>query len=125
MGGAKGEASPEALPEGKLGEAPREIELHYHYDDLSPVVSAPYKVTFENGSILQGTLDANGYRLLSGVPAGGYLVEYGEDARPWSAPPLLPDDTEFAKPAVKDAGRQAIEAMLVSEPADEDGEMRA
>jgi type VI secretion system secreted protein VgrG len=33
----------------KLGEQPLDLELHYHYDDLSPVPGAPYKVTFENG----------------------------------------------------------------------------
>ncbi|PLK50139.1 type VI secretion system Vgr family protein [Uliginosibacterium sp. TH139] len=114
--GASVTAELEALPEGKLGSSPEQIELHYHYDDLTPVKEAPYRVSFENGTVRQGTLDANGYALLNGVPKGGYTVEYGEDSRAWQAPPLPPDDATFAKTDVQAQGRQAIEAMLEREP---------
>ncbi|HSI51705.1 MAG TPA: type VI secretion system Vgr family protein [Ideonella sp.] len=105
-----------ALPVGKIGTAPLEIELHFHYDDLSPVPGAPYKVTFGDGTVLQGALDDAGYKLLSGVPAGAYTVEFGEDSRDWVAPPPAPDEAEFAKPEVQSQGQAAIEALLAKEP---------
>jgi type VI secretion system secreted protein VgrG len=114
-GGSAAAALP-ALPRGLATEAPREIELNYHYDDLQPVAAAPYKVTFEDGTVLQGALDAKGYALLSGVPAAGYTVEFGESAEAWQAPPLPPDDAAFAQPAVQAEGRRAIEDMLDREP---------
>jgi type VI secretion system secreted protein VgrG len=116
LGGGSNAASVEALPVGKIGVPPLDIELHYHYDDLSAVVGAPYKVTFEDGTVRQGTLDANGYALLGGVPNKSYTVEYGEDARPWEA---LPDDEpppDYKKADVQADGKAAIERMLAKEP---------
>jgi type VI secretion system secreted protein VgrG len=104
------------LPTAKLGEQPLDLELHYHYDDLSPVPGAPYKVTFENGAVMQGTLDANGYALLKSVPPGGYTVEYGEDSRDWACPAPPPDDADFAKTEVQQQGQAAIEKMLANQP---------
>ncbi|MDQ7758986.1 type VI secretion system Vgr family protein [Xanthomonas sontii] len=105
-----------ALPVGTLGDAPRELELHYTYDDLSPVSEATYKVTFSSGEVLEGTLDADGYKLLKGVPATSYVVEYGEDARAWKAPPLAKEEAEFQKPAVQQQGAEWIENALKTEP---------
>lgn len=112
------------LPAELLAEPPRELELHYQYDDLSPVRGAPYVVTFESdGSQRRGTLDDNGYALLSGVPAGAYKVEYGEDRRDWLAPAPMPDDAAFAKADVQAQGRQAVERMLADQaPPGEVGE---
>jgi type VI secretion system secreted protein VgrG len=104
-----------ALPQGLATEPPLEIELHYHYDDLSPMVGAPYVITFEDGTKRQGTLDSDGYALLSGVPKGAYKIEYGEDSRDWQAPPPEPDDAEFAKRDVQQQGAQAIEKMLAKQ----------
>jgi len=115
LGGGSGAASLPALPAGKIDKAPLEIELNFHYDDLSPVVGAPYKVTFGDGTVLEGVLDDNGYKLLTGVPAGAYTVEFGEDSRDWRAPELAPDEAAFAKPDVQSQGQAAIEAMLASE----------
>lgn len=116
-------AEPEALATGKAGQQPNDLELFFHYDDLSPVVRATYKVTFEDGTVLQGSLDDDGYKLLRGVPPGRYTVEYGEDARPWQAPPLPADDAEFARTEVQTQGRSAIEAMLARDPSGmDDGE---
>lgn len=105
-----------ALPVGTLGDAPRELELHYTYDDLSPVSEATYKVTFSSGEVLEGTLDADGYKLLKGVPAASYVVEYGEDSRAWKAPPLAKEEAEFQKPAVQQQGAEWIENALKTEP---------
>jgi type VI secretion system secreted protein VgrG len=98
-----------ALPVATLAQAPEDIELHYQYDDLSPVVGAAYKVTFASGGSRTGTLDAQGYALLSAVPKGAYTVEYGEDSRPWKSPPLEPDKADFMKPEVQAAGRAMLE----------------
>jgi type VI secretion system secreted protein VgrG len=116
LGGGGNAAALTALPDTKIGKPPREIELSFDYDDLSPVKGAPYKVTFEDGTVLEGKLDDAGYKLLTGVPDGAYTVEYGEDEREWQAPPLPPDDAEFKKPEVQAQGRALIERMLKNEP---------
>ncbi|CAJ0804805.1 hypothetical protein LMG18090_04680 [Ralstonia mannitolilytica] len=105
-----------ALPVGTLAEPVREIELHYHYDDLTPVVEAPYKVTFDNGTVLEGTLNQDGYKLLKGVPPGAYQVDYGEDSRDWKAPPLSRDDAAYNKKEVQQEGSEMIERALKTEP---------
>ena len=105
-----------ALPVGALAEPVREIELHYHYDDLTPVVEAPYKVTFDNGTVLEGTLNQDGYKLLKGVPPGAYQVDYGEDSRDWKAPPLSRDDAAYNKKEVQQEGSEMIERALKTEP---------
>ena len=115
--GAGGQATAlPALPLGLLGEPVRELELHYHYDDLTPVVSAPYKVTFADGSVREGTLDADGYALLKSVPLGGYRVDYGEDARAWKSPPPAKDEAEYDKKEVQQQGAEMIERALKTEP---------
>ena len=91
------------------------IELLFHYDDLTPVVRAPYKVTFEDGTVRQGTLDDKGHAMLQAVPKGSYEVEYGEDAREWKAP-ALKDKAEFKKSKVQSAGKTLIEQILAREP---------
>jgi type VI secretion system secreted protein VgrG len=104
-----------ALPVGNQKQPPQDVELHFHYDDLSPVANAPYKITFADGSSRQGTLDAQGYALEKAVPPGAYTVEYGEDGRAWQAPPREKETAEFHK--VKAEGQAAIERMLVQERA--------
>lgn len=114
-GGASGSAPRPALPVGSLKLPPEDVELHFHYDDLSPVASAPYKITFADGSTRQGTLDAQGYALEKAVPKGSYTVEYGEDGRPWQPPPRERETAAFHK--VKTEGQAAIERMLAQERA--------
>ncbi|MGJ7530015.1 type VI secretion system Vgr family protein [Variovorax sp. GB1P17] len=104
------------LPIGTFTETPPDLELHYTYDDLTPVVQATYRVTFDSGAVLEGTLDQEGYKLLRGVPKGGYRVEYGEDARDWKAPPLIKDEADFQKKDVKDQGVALIEKAVATEP---------
>lgn len=110
-GGGGQAAQIAALPTGLATEPAHEIELHRHYDDLSPVPGAPYKLHFEDGTVLSGSLDAQGYKLLSGVPAGNYTVEFGEDPRDWVPPPLPADDADFRRGEVQAEGRAALEAL--------------
>nr|WP_310739945.1 DUF2345 domain-containing protein [Inhella proteolytica] len=115
-GGGSGPAVLPALPQGKTDEPPTEIELNYDYDDLTPVQGAAYKVTFEDGTVRQGKLDASGYALLSGVPKGRYKVELGEDQRPWDPDPSDRLDEAFFKGDKQSAGAAAIERALEHEP---------
>ncbi len=116
LGGGSTPVNLTAMPRGLLGEEPLEIELHYHYDDLEPVVGATYKVTFEDGSVRQGALDADGYALISGVPNTDYTVEYGEDTRAWECPPDDEPPPDYKKRDVQAQGRAAIEKMLAEDP---------
>jgi type VI secretion system secreted protein VgrG len=118
MGAGSVQAAMAPLPDTKIGQAPREIELSFDYDDLSPVVGAPYKVSFEDGTVMEGKLDAAGYKLLSGVPNCAYTVEYGEDRRDWKAPPLEPDNADYKKLEMQSQGLAQIEKMLRGDPSD-------
>ncbi|MFI8146420.1 DUF2345 domain-containing protein, partial [Acinetobacter sp. ABJ_C5_2] len=62
-----------------LGELNNWMELNYHYDDLSPVKGAPFKVFFEDGSYREGVLNDKGYARLENVPSGKSEIYYGED----------------------------------------------
>ncbi|RPE28315.1 type VI secretion system secreted protein VgrG [Acinetobacter sp. BIGb0102] len=64
--GANVQAKLPALP--VLNMPPKALELKYLYDDLKPVVQAPYKLMFEDGTMLEGILDTNGYAKVQ-VPA--------------------------------------------------------
>ncbi|MBI5256117.1 MAG: type VI secretion system tip protein VgrG [Burkholderiales bacterium] len=112
MAAGGGQPDLSALPRGTVKEPPNELELHFHYDDLSPVAGATYTVTYETGEVYQGRLDSAAYTLIPGVPKGRYRVEYGEDARPWAAPPLPTDTAEFRKGEVQAMGREIIERAL-------------
>ena len=81
------------------------IELNYHYDDLTPIKGAAYKVIFEDGSTMSGILDDKGYAKVDGVPSDKkYMVEFGEDPVEWVPPPLeniKPNDAEKEKMQVE------------------------
>uniref|UniRef100_UPI002406736C DUF2345 domain-containing protein n=1 Tax=Acinetobacter beijerinckii TaxID=262668 RepID=UPI002406736C len=63
MGGAKASAELPYLP--VHGESAGFIELNYVYEDLKPVIQAPYKLIFSDGTSQEGILDANGYAKVS------------------------------------------------------------
>ncbi|MBC9230478.1 DUF2345 domain-containing protein, partial [bacterium SPL81] len=63
MGGASVSPNLPALP--ALNLLPKELELKYVYDDLKPVIQAPYKLIFSDGTSQEGILDANGYAKVS------------------------------------------------------------
>jgi type VI secretion system VgrG family protein len=85
------------------------IELNLHYSDLEPVLHAPYKITFADGTSRNGKLDAKGHVRLENVPPGEYHVEYGEDERPWKAPPLTPDPQLVEARQLKDQAGALLE----------------
>ena len=59
MSGASVSPNLPALP--ALNLLPKELELKYVYDDLKPVIQAPYKLIFSDGTSQEGILDSNGY----------------------------------------------------------------
>ena len=59
------------------------VDVYYHYDDLMPVVNAPFEAHFEDGTVVSGTLDENGYAYIEDAPEGRFHVLFGEDAREW------------------------------------------
>jgi len=79
LGAGSSPANLTGLPEGKASETPHFIELNLHDESLQPVANAPYRLVFEDGTIKEGTLDANGYARLEGVPNQPARVYYGED----------------------------------------------
>ena len=63
----------------------KEVDIYYHYDNLMPVVNAPFEAHFEDGTVIAGVLDENGYAHIEDAPNGRFHVLFGEDARDWSA----------------------------------------
>ncbi|NRR28613.1 type VI secretion system tip protein VgrG [Oxalobacteraceae bacterium] len=114
--GGPASASPTlpALP--KTENIDQAIELNFHYGDLEPVLNAPYKVTFADGTSRSGKLDAKGHARIENVPPGEYHVEYGEDTREWTAPPLEPD------PHLEQARQQKDQAAALLEAARKNSE---
>ncbi|QIO10365.1 type VI secretion system Vgr family protein [Acinetobacter lanii] len=90
QGGSKVQPKNIGLP--LLGETQNWMELNYHYDDLSPVKGAPFKVFFEDGSYREGVLDDKGYAKLENVPKGKSEIFYGEDPAEFKRD--IPDDLD-------------------------------
>ncbi len=78
------------------------IEIDYRYDDLDPIPHAPYRLTFDNGVVMQGLLDEKGRATINNAPPGPYKLELGEDPREWQ-----PERTEAA-PAYLEASAQIV-----------------
>jgi type VI secretion system secreted protein VgrG len=60
----------------------RRLVLDHRYHDEDPVQGADFTVSFPNGLVVSGKLDAEGKATLVGVPARGE-VRYGPDHRPF------------------------------------------
>ena len=84
------------------------MELNYHYDTLEPIAGAPYRVKFANGEVREGVLDANGHAVLLNPPAGNYVVEYGEDPKPFE-PPDDAEDKSYQSPQQQQALKAEME----------------
>ena len=105
--GAKSD-SPNLINLPKPENLKNSIELLFHYDDLQAVPGAPYKVTFEDGTVREGKLNDKGHAVLKGVPQGEYVVEFGEDPREWQ-PPAEPEP-EHKKPTIQNQAKALIDA---------------
>ncbi len=76
VGGAQ--VSPTIPPLPNLDVKPAWIELALHTENLEPVSNAPYTIIFEDGSKLNGILNANGFKRIDGVPNMKYEVFFGD-----------------------------------------------
>jgi len=84
------EELPTASAPSEVAEARRFLELDHRYHDDSPVVGASFKVLFEDGSEIEGTLDGTGKARIE-MSARPIQVQYGPDARPWTARKQIPN----------------------------------
>ncbi|MBI5925618.1 MAG: DUF2345 domain-containing protein, partial [Aquabacterium sp.] len=65
------------LPDARVGEQPRWMELELRGWEAAPLANVPYEVTFSDGSKRQGTLNSKGFAHLDGIPKGvEHKVEY-------------------------------------------------
>ena len=71
------------LPELPTSE-PGNLELWHAYAQGEAVPGAKYRATLSDGSVREGTLDAAGKALLTGVPPGGAAVEFFREPTPVS-----------------------------------------
>lgn len=100
--GPRGQAA--ALPALPIGTTTisHAIDLNYQYDDLEPVQGAPYRIVFSDNTVREGKLDKQGFAREESTPNLPYYVEFGEDERPWKAPPLeTSDEYKKAQPEAK------------------------
>ena len=108
-----------ALPRlPKAGDIHNFIELNYRWDDMQPMVGAPYKLLFDDGTSVEGKLDANGFARVENVPSSGAMVTYGEDER--DAVPrkkLQPNGLLGAKATTEEEAQAILKAYLEQEDA--------
>ncbi|NVI83519.1 type VI secretion system Vgr family protein [Janthinobacterium sp. BJB401] len=102
----------------KAGQAKNFLELNYRWDDLQPMVGAPYTLLFANGVTMEGKLDAHGFARLDDIPNSGAVVLYGEDER--DAEPRKKQKTNQvigAKPRSDEEAQAVLEKYLAQEDA--------
>jgi type VI secretion system VgrG family protein len=94
------------------------LELNYRWDDMQPMVGAPYTVVFDNGMTRRGKLDQNGFAHLANVPANGASVMFGEDERDAKPRrPRKPNVLYGAKPSSAEHARELLEQYIAQEDA--------
>jgi type VI secretion system secreted protein VgrG len=94
------------------------IELNYRWDDLQPMVGAPYTVLFDNGTSIEGKLDANGFARLENVPNRSAVVLYGEDERePVPRHKQKPNAVAGCKASSHEEAQSILERYLAQEEA--------
>ncbi|WP_425251899.1 type VI secretion system Vgr family protein [Janthinobacterium sp. NFX145] len=102
----------------QAGDVSNFMELNYRWDDLQPMVGAPYALLFDNGTRLEGKLDANGFARLENLPDRNAVVIYGEDER--EAVPRhkqKPNQLAGSKPKSDDEAQSVLERYLAQEAA--------
>ncbi|MBS1139615.1 MAG: Rhs element Vgr protein [Proteobacteria bacterium] len=76
MGPGSNPAQMEGLPDGKVDKAPNWIEVAHRDADGEAFAGQGYKIHFEDGSIVSGKLDGNGFARHENVPKVAQYVEY-------------------------------------------------
>lgn len=112
-----GESRTPALDALPSGFTQRRLQLKYAYDDLKPVVGAPYRVEFADGTVRQGTLDARGEATVDNPPGPG-RVHFGYDAREAFEPSPRPaNPIRGFRPTSPEHARQALQQYAQAERA--------
>jgi len=102
----------------QAGQAKNFLELNYRWDDLQPMIGAPYKVLFDNGVTIEGKLDAHGFARLNDIPDSSAVVLYGEDER--DAVPrkkFKPNQVFGARPDTDEEAQAILKKYLAQEDA--------
>lgn len=110
-----GDSLPAALTALPQGQVRGVLDIKYAYADLKPVVNAPYRVMFENGTQLEGTLDDKGEARIENPPRPG-KVFFGYDQRDAFAYPERPRNPIFGfRPTSPEDAREALERYAKAE----------
>lgn len=105
------------IPALPVGLTLRELDLKFTYADLKPVEGAPYVVLFDDGTQVQGTLDAQGEATIENPPGPG-RVFFGYDARDAFPYPERPVNPIFGfQPTSPEDAEQALEQYAQAEAA--------
>lgn len=105
LAGAQYPAVLSALPQDRVRGV---LDIKYAYADLKPVVNAPYRVVFEDGTQTEGTLDDNGEARIENPPGAG-RVFFGYDQRDAFAYPERPRNPIFGfRPTTPEDAREAL-----------------
>ena len=75
-----GESRPAGITALPVGLARKVLELKFAYNDLKPVVNAPYLVRFDDGTQAEGRLDHRGEAKIENPPGPGKAF-FGYDQR--------------------------------------------
>lgn len=112
-----GESSVVALTALPQGLSKGVLDIKYAYDDLKPVVDAPYLVIFDDGTQQTGTLDDKGEATIVNPPGPG-RVFFGYDQREPFAYHLPPENPIFGfRPSSPEDAAQALERYAEAEAA--------
>ena len=113
----EGESRVVGIPALPVGLTRRELDLKFTYSDLKPVEGAPYVVLFDDGTQVEGTLDAQGEATIENPPGPG-KVFFGYDARDAFPYPERPANPIFGfEPTSPEDAQQALEQYAQAEAA--------
>ncbi|RMG54540.1 MAG: hypothetical protein D6717_09415, partial [Gammaproteobacteria bacterium] len=92
------------------------LELEYLYQDMTPVVRAPYEATFRDGRKVQGRLDDQGRARIRATSAGPVHVALGEDARDWQPNKTESPKNAYHRPALTQKDAEALVTRIDEDP---------
>lgn len=110
-----GESSPANIPPLPVGLTGKVLDLKYAYSDLKPVVGAPYRIEFDDGTVKEGKLDDKGEAKIENPPGPGKAF-FGYDQRQAFAYPERPGNPVFGfKPSTPEEAQQALQRYTEAE----------
>ncbi len=111
----EGQVEHVVLPPLPAGRGTGVLEIEYTYEDLKPMVGAPYRIEFNDGTQIEGKLDDRGRARIENPPGTG-AVYFGEDERPAFPYPERPTNPLYGfRPSTPEDAAQAIERYAAAE----------